>query len=108
MKPARKNPVRALQTFEPETNTVYTLEAAEHITHVPRRTILKYYKHGLISSALDPEDGGYCFDGETIRTLRRIEHLRTSCGMSLDGIKLILDLMSEVERLRAGSQLRPE
>jgi len=108
MKPARKNPVRALQTFEPESNTVYTIEAAEHIAHVPRRTILRYYKHGLVSPVVDPQDGGYCFDGETIRTLRRIEHLRTSCGMNLDGIKLILDLMSEVERLRAGTQLPQE
>ena len=108
MKHPRKNPVRALQAFEPETHTVYTLEAASHLAHVPRRTILRYHKHGLVSPALDPNDGGYCFDGETIRTLRRIEHLRTHCGMNLDGIKMILDLMSEVERLRSGTQFLRE
>ena len=108
MKATRKNPARALQAFEPETKTVYSIEAVEHIAHVPRRTILRYYKHGLVSPAADPEDAGYCFDGETIRTLRRIEHLRTRCGMNLDGIKLILDLMSEVERLRAGAQFMRE
>jgi DNA-binding transcriptional MerR regulator len=108
MKTNRKNPVRALQAFEPETNTVYTLEAVEHIAHVPRRTILRYYKHGLVSPALDPNDGGYCFDGETIRTLQRIEHLRAHCGMNLAGVKMILDLMSEVERLRSGTQFLRE
>jgi DNA-binding transcriptional MerR regulator len=33
-------------------------------------------------------------------TLRRIEHLRTTCGVNLAGIKMILDLMNRLERLQ--------
>jgi MerR family transcriptional regulator/heat shock protein HspR len=101
MKPTDKNPVRAIQVFEPDTNTVYTIEAAGHIAQVPRRTILVYYKHGLVSPVVDPECGGYYFNDEAIRTLRRIEYLRTNCGINLGGIKMILRLTNEVERLRA-------
>lgn len=96
-----ENPVRAVQLFEPEANTVYTIEATVHIARVPRRTILVYYKHGLISPVVDPKGGGYCFNDEAIRTLRRIEYLRANCGVNLTGIKMILHLLEEVERLRA-------
>ena len=94
----------AIQPFVPDPNAVFTIETTAHILDVPRRTILVYYKHGLVSPATDPEDGGYCFTGETIGTMRRIESLRTICGDDLPGIKLILDLMNEVERLH--SELR--
>jgi len=43
---------------------------------------------------------------EGIRTLRRIESLRTACGVNLAGLKLILDLMNEVEYLRAEVRFR--
>ena len=45
-------------------------------------------------------------DSVHIRELRRIESLRTACGLNLAGIKLILDLMNEVEYLRAEVRFR--
>ena len=67
---------------------------------MPRRLIAVYYKHGLVSPVVDPDCGGFYFNDEGIRALRRIEYLRTTCGLNLGGIKMILDLMNEVERLR--------
>ena len=99
-------PADAIQLFEPDPNAVYTLEAAEHIAHVPRRLIAVYYKHGLVSSVVGPDCGGFYFNDEGIRELRRIESLRTACGLNLAGIKLILDLMNEVEYLRAEVRFR--
>lgn len=99
MKFTDKNPACAIQLFEPDTNTVYTIESAGRIAHVPRRTILVYYKQGLVSPVVGPE-GGYYFNAEAIRTLRRIEHLRANCGVNIVGIKMILRLMNEVERLQ--------
>ena len=92
---------RELQLFEPDLDAVYTIEAAEHIAHVPRRLIAVYHKHGLVSSVVGPDCGGFYFNDEGIRELRRIEYLRTDCGINLAGIKMILRLMNEVERLRA-------
>ncbi|MBV8900489.1 MAG: hypothetical protein JOY92_10325 [Verrucomicrobia bacterium] len=50
---------------------------------------------------MDPACGAYYFNDEAIRTLRRVEHLRTNCGVNLAGIEMILDLMNAVERLQS-------
>jgi MerR family transcriptional regulator, heat shock protein HspR len=94
-------PLDTVQLFEPDPNAVYTIEAAEHIARVPRRLIAVYYKHGLVSPVVDPDCGGFYFNDEGIRALRRIEYLRTTCGLNLGGIKMVLDLTNEVERLRS-------
>jgi DNA-binding transcriptional MerR regulator len=99
MKRTKKDYLGAVQIFEPERNALYTIDDAGQIAHTPPRRILIYYKHGLISPATDPREG-YYFDGEAIRTLRRIEFLRCDCGVNLTGIKMILQLINEVEHLR--------
>ena len=99
-----KAPILALQFLEPEPNAVYTIEAAAHLAHVPRRTIAVYCKHGLVSPVVDPECGGYYFNDEAIRTLRRIEYLHHDCRVNLLGTRVILGLANELERLH--SELR--
>lgn len=69
----------------------YTLEILAEITGVSSQTIVQYQEHGLIR----PQ-----FDDETIRALRRIEHLRETCEMNLHGLKLLTQLLEEVEQLR--------
>ena len=91
---------QAIQLFEPDPDAVYTLEVAERLAHVPRRRIVVYYKHGLVSPVADPAYGGFYFNDEGIRMLRRIEHLYSVCGINLVGVKLIITLMNEAERLR--------
>ena len=99
-----KTPRYEIQLFEPPPDAVYTIEATAHLVDMPRRTILVYCKHGLVSPAIEPAASGYYFDRNAIRALRRIDALRVLCGDDLTGIKMILDLMSEVERLH--SELR--
>jgi DNA-binding transcriptional MerR regulator len=94
----------AVQSFEPDPVAVYSIETTAQLAGVPRRTILVYCKHGLISPTVDPILWGYWFTAEAIRTVRRIEGLRQTCGDDLPGIGIILDLMTEVQTLRA--QLR--
>jgi len=95
-------PSRWLQLFDPPVDAVYTIEAAAQLAGVPRRTILVYCKHRLLSPLLDARVQGYSFDGDGIRSLRRIEALRTVCGDDFAGIRIILDLTKELERLQAG------
>src|SRR6516165_2422965 len=90
----------ALQLFEPDARAVYTLEAAANLSHLPRRLIAVYCKYGLVSPVMDPACSGWYFNDEAIRILRRIEYLRSAYGLNLVGIKLIMDLAGEVERLR--------
>ena len=95
-----ETPTTTLQLFEPDARAVYTLEQAAGLTQLPRRLIAVYFKHGLVSPVMDPACSGWYFNDEAIRILRRIEYLRTACGINLVGIKLIMDLAREVERLR--------
>jgi len=106
---AAKTPIRprnplAVKSFEPDPAAVYSIEVAAQLAGVPRRMILVYCKHGLISPTADPTLWGYWFDADAIRTLRQIESLRMTCGNDFPGIAMILDLMNEVHVLRA--QLR--
>jgi DNA-binding transcriptional MerR regulator len=91
----------ALELFEPPPDAVYTIEATAHLVDVPRRTILVYCRHGLVSPAIDASDNGYYFDRNAIRALRRIDALRAICGDDLPAIKIILELMKKVEGLQS-------
>lgn len=102
-----KAPSRELELFEPPPNAVYTIEATAQIVDVPRRVVVCYCKHGLVAPAVDPARG-YYFDRGGIRQLRRIEGLRPLCRDTLASIKIILELMDEVERLRAGNLSREQ
>ena len=95
-----ETPITTLQLFEPDVRAVYTLEAAARLPQLPRRLIAVYFRHGLVSPVMDPACSGWYFNDEAIRILRRIEYLRTACGLNIVGIKLIMDLAREVERLR--------
>jgi len=95
---------REIQLFEPPPGALYTIDATSRIVDVPRRTILIYCKHHLLSPATSMADS-YYFNGNAIRTLRRIETLRTVCGDDFAGIKIILDLTAALERLRSDLRL---
>src|SRR5437764_14395175 len=97
-------PSRALQLFDPPADAVYSIEAAAKLAGIPRRTILVYCKHGLLSPLTDNGVEGYSFDGDGIRSLRRIEALRAVCGDDFTGIKIILELTKELEHLQANPQ----
>jgi hypothetical protein len=93
-------PLTALQRFTPDPDTLYPIDVVAHLARIPRHLILVCFKNGLVEAQVDPEFGGYYFDETAIRTLQRVEYLHTQCGINLAGIRIILGLMDEVERLR--------
>ena len=96
-------PAQALQRFAPDPDAIYSIDAAAHLAHVPRHLILLCCKYGLIAPQQDPEYGGYYFDFDTIRILKRVGYLHEDCGINFAGIRIILGLMEEVDRLRAAA-----
>src|SRR3954454_16057283 len=106
MSTSDETPVAAGQERGSEPEEVYSLEFIERMTFVPRRTILLYRRHGLIRSTADHQRGEQVFDGEAVRALRRIEHLRREFGVNLAGIKLIMGLLREVDELTAELRFR--
>jgi MerR HTH family regulatory protein len=98
---SKKDSELSIRLFEPDPAAFYSIEAVERLAQTPRRTILRYCRHGLVSPVTDPEFGGYYFDREAIRILQRIGYLQASRGINLAGIKFILELMGEIQRLQA-------
>ncbi len=95
-----ENDLPGLPLIEPDTDATYTLDVIASLTGVTSQTVLHYQEQGLISPAAGQ------FDAEALRTLRRIEHLRSTCAVNESGLKLILELMDEIERLRAELRAR--
>lgn len=98
--PLKPKKLSAVQLFEPKPGTAYPIEQLSQLAGISRRRILIYCKERLLVPMANPEVQGYWFDARTLRTLRQIEELRSICGEPLAGVKLILDLMREVQRLR--------
>jgi len=89
-----------LEVKEAQPGVVYSLEAAAGLTGVPRRTLLVYCKSGLVRPAGGPPEGALTFDDEALYRIRRVEHFRAVHGINLAGIRMIFDLMNELERLQ--------
>lgn len=106
MNPPPENDSPRLPIFEPDTEATYTLEVVVELTGVTSQAILHYREQGLISLITDPESGAHYFDDAALRTLRRIEHLHTYCEMNDSGLRLVLRLLEEVERLEADLNAR--
>lgn len=92
--------MKSLQLFQPSPDTLYTLDVTARLTNMSRHGIIVCAKRGLISSYRD-EMGAYYFNDNAIRVLRSIQHLHIVCGFNLSGIKMVLDLLKEVESLQA-------
>ena len=86
--------------FEPMEDNVYSIETVVQITQTPRHQIAVYCRHGLISPVTAPEREGWWFDNEAIRMLQRLERLRVDYDLNLAGLRVISELLREVERLR--------
>lgn len=90
----------ALALFEPAPDTLYSLDYISQLLDLSRRWIALCARHGLIRPAFDPLEAGWYFDAAAIQTLRRIKHLRAMHCLDMFSIKLVLDLLREVETLR--------
>jgi DNA-binding transcriptional MerR regulator len=86
------NPENDLPIYDSDEQATYTLERVAEITGVSSQTILYYQEHGLLRSLE--------YDDEAVHTLRRIDYLSTICEVNLTGVKLMLDLLEQVELLQ--------
>jgi DNA-binding transcriptional MerR regulator len=87
-----------LPLYEPDEQAAYTLDVVAQITGISTQTIIRYQEQGLLPSSN--------LDDESVRMLRRIHHLQGDLGFNESGLRLILNLMDEVERLRTELRAR--
>ena len=98
----------SLQPFAPDPDATYPIDIAAHLAQMPRHVVLICCKYRLVAPRVDPAYGGYSFDIGAIRTLQHIQYLKADCGINFTGIQIILQLMDEVERLRASQRAYQE
>lgn len=89
-----------LEIYEPSPYSLYSIEDVAKILNISRRQIAIYCKHGLVKPFVEPNNQLMLFDEESILILKRVEHLRAVRGFNLEAIKIIIDLLREVERLK--------
>ncbi len=83
----------------------YSFESVVAITGVDRATIIEYCQTGLLPVAVEQVEGME-FDDQMINLIRRVERLRTIHGINQTGIRMIMDLTDELERLRQELKFR--
>ena len=82
--------------YDPESETVYSLEVVAELAGLTIQTVLHYHEIGVISPATQALE----FDTEGLRQLRRIEHIRRAHELSDSGLRFVLKLLREVEQLQ--------
>jgi hypothetical protein len=93
--------VFAIELFQPNPEALYSLDTVAHLTGASRRSIMVYCRAGLLRPVFQPPYGRLAFTGEAICTARRIQNVRTICGAGAGWLKVMLEVLGEVERLRA-------
>jgi len=96
MNPEQSNEFQQWPVVESETDTSYSIEAVAELAGVSVKTVLHYQELGVIRTSRQRQD----FDTETLRQLRRIEQLRHSHELGDSGVRLIAELLGEIEGLR--------
>ncbi|RMF94928.1 MAG: MerR family transcriptional regulator [Gammaproteobacteria bacterium] len=78
------------------------LDLAEfcRLCELPAEQVFELVDEGIIEPQ-GREPAGWRFRGVAIRRVRRVQRLERDLGLNLAGAALVLDLLDELERLRA-------
>jgi DNA-binding transcriptional MerR regulator len=106
MNPSPDSQPEDLPLIEADLEATYTLEVVARISGVSPETILLYREQGFIASVRSENPDTYYFDNEALRAIRRLEHLRTELKLNETALKLMLNLLTELERLRDETRSR--
>src|ERR1700722_7753113 len=82
-----------------QTRAVYVISVAAELAGVHPQTLRVYERKGL----LDPsrtQGGSRRFSEEDLERLRHIQSL-TNAGLNLEGVRRVMELEAEIERLRS-------
>ena len=82
-----------------ELRAVYVISVAAELAGVHPQTLRIYERKGLVDPART-EGGSRRYSDGDIEMLRRIQDL-TAAGLNLEGVRRVIELEAEVERLRA-------
>ena len=84
--------------------SVLTLTEISHACSVQTGYIIELVDEGLLTPAMPPEENEpqhWRFSGEQMRRARTAMRLQSDLGVNLAGVALALQLLDEIENLRA-------
>jgi hypothetical protein len=97
---SRETEYMRLTVINPEAGKLYDVRAAAEYTAVDPDGIRTYCREGWVRAIEYQENGEPLLDEDGIYWLRRIQGLRTEMRLEGPVLRIVLDLMQEVERLR--------
>jgi hypothetical protein len=97
---SRETEYMRLTVINPEAGKLYDVRAVAEFTAVDPDGIRTYCREGLVRAIEYKENGEPLLDEDGIYWLRRIQDLRTEMRLEGPVLRIVLDLMQEVERLR--------
>lgn len=102
----REKDSASLPVFDADADAeaTYSPEVVGELTGLSMEAITHYCELGLLSSA--SESASPAFTVESVRILRRIEHLRNVFGLNDTALKLAIGLLNEVEQLHDALRAR--
>jgi chaperone modulatory protein CbpM len=83
-----------------ENETRLTLSQLCDACAVHAEYIIELVDEGFIEPS-GVEKSHWCFSGITIKRVRKAKHLQRDLGINLAGVALAIELMDEIEQLRA-------
>jgi MerR family transcriptional regulator/heat shock protein HspR len=86
-------------TDDRHTRAVYVISVAAELTGVHPQTLRVYERKGLLEPSRT-DGGSRRFSEHDLDRLRHIQSL-TTAGLNLEGVRRVMELEAEVERLRA-------
>jgi MerR family transcriptional regulator/heat shock protein HspR len=94
----RPQPVPATQPGRDANQAVYVISVAAELTGMHPQTLRIYERKGLLDPSRTP-GGSRRFSERDLERLRHIQEL-TATGLNLEGVRRVLQLESDVARLR--------
>jgi MerR family transcriptional regulator/heat shock protein HspR len=86
-------------TDDRHTRAVYVISVAAELTGVHPQTLRVYERKGLLEPSRT-DGGSRRFSEHDLDRLRHIQSL-TNAGLNLEGVRRVMELEAEIERLRA-------
>ncbi|WP_404374128.1 heat shock protein transcriptional repressor HspR [Kytococcus sedentarius] len=84
----------------PDTRPVYVISVAAELTGMHAQTLRQYDRMGLVSPSR-ARGGGRRYSEADVERLREVQRLSSSEGVSLEGIRRILELTRSNEEMEA-------
>lgn len=97
---SNKNDTRALIGTILEEEVVLSLSELSLAARLSTKRVVELVEEGVVEP-MGREPGNWTFRGTSLRRIRCARRLERDLGVNTAGIALVLDLLDEVERLRA-------